>query len=243
MWIDVIDNPYLNLIGCGLGAIGVLLAVIFYRKSRRIKRLTYAVRSFNLITDSVSGLSDFAATYKGKHLANLTATKLLIWNSGTEMVSRNDIAGSDPIQMHLPKEVFALDAQVTAISTPTNLVSVQIDPKQPNIITLNFDYFGAREGCLISFLHTGSRNEGLTIQGTIKGHGQPVSDAKRYKRIQPFFPILSTFFWSILASLIFIFAVVAPVFAVLEGRLTRKTGGQLDRRFEDAFAPSDFTQQ
>jgi hypothetical protein len=143
------------------------------------------------------------------------------------------------------------------MSTPTNLVSVQIDPKQPNIITLNFDYFGAREGCLISFLHTGSRNEGLTVHGTIKGHGQPVSDAKRYKRIQGFLPILSmlifvcgclcsvifkTILWVSLAFLI-LFVVVVIVIAVLEPSLKRKAGGQLDQRFEDAFAPSDFTQQ
>lgn len=59
------DISIMNIAGCFLGFIGIVLSVYFYFKGRRIRRLSYSMRSFNLISDSLSSLPEFKAIYKG----------------------------------------------------------------------------------------------------------------------------------------------------------------------------------
>ena len=39
----------MDYISLGIGILGVVLAVFFYFKSRKIKRVSYSIRSFDLI--------------------------------------------------------------------------------------------------------------------------------------------------------------------------------------------------
>jgi hypothetical protein len=236
-----------------IGLAGIALAVVFYVRSRKFKRMTFAARSFTLLSDSVSSLPNFAATYQGRPLSVLTATKLLLWNSGSEVVSSNDIAHTDPIRLTLPDGFTILDARVAVSSSPTNLARIAVSQSHANEANLVFDYLAPNEGCLISALHTGPTEADIKVGGTIKGAGSPTERAKARNRIleKLLFDLLSIaavlaavallkegFPWLLLAPLPIALALVA---ALLLGRYRRRmTGQMLDRRFRDAFSASEF---
>ncbi|MFA4987110.1 MAG: hypothetical protein WC712_11030 [Candidatus Brocadiia bacterium] len=254
---EFLTSPYMIAFGYLIGVLGVILTIVFYRKGRRIKRLTYASRAFNLISSTASGLPGFEAKYKGVALENLTALKILIWNSGTEIISEADIAESDPIRIQLPEDVSALDARVTAMATPTNLASAGVSLQQMSTVDLTFDYFGAGEGCLVSILHTGRQYIAVSLTGTIKGHGQPrVHAASAFTEsaavgvsvgmittgiaVIVASLVADTFRWELLWSLgVLVLSSIGIV--LLAHFLSRKAGGDLDSRFGGAFTPSEFS--
>ena len=92
-----LDNEYFNLIGLLIGLIGVLLAIVFYFKSRRKLRVSYEIKYFNLIEDNISNLTGFKAIYNGEELENLTAVKVIIWNSGNNLLEKSDISTINPL--------------------------------------------------------------------------------------------------------------------------------------------------
>ncbi len=245
---------FLAIVGLILGAIGIALAIIFYHKSRKFKAAFYSVRSFNLLTDSLSTLPAFSALYKGRQLVNLTATKILLWNSGSEIFSPSDMAPSDPIGIMLPEGTEILDAKVIATSVPANKASIKLPDKDANFAELLFDYFAPKEGCLITLLHTGGPDVQPQVVGTLKGFGLPRTHypSKLLKFISNFIPYIalptaflsyiafdSPFFKWPIAVLAFLGIIVIGV--IVDESVTKRTGGYLDKGFGERFAPTDFT--
>jgi hypothetical protein len=247
------NNPIVSIVSLILAAIGILLAVVFYLKSRRIKRISYAVRSFNLIDDSVSSLPGFAASYNGNEFDNLTALKILFWNSGSELLSGNDIASSDPVRLEFPQDVTVLDAKVSLSSNTANLAEVIIDSDSKNRCVINFDFLSEREGFILSVLSTGKPESNPVVEGTIKGGGSPTS----YRRHKSYLLFNKILFYFVVAIAIFIgvqfqstwqkwfFGVASGVilsalWAVNSVNMEKMASRELDRSFEKFF-PSDFT--
>lgn len=237
-----------NVAGFIFGIIGIVLSIIFYLKSRRFKKLSYSTRSFSLLSGPLSSLPEFSASYKGESLENLTAIKIILWNSGTELISRADISESDPLRIILPKGHKILDARISESSTTANLPELIYDSGGDNILTINFDYLGVREGTLISILHTGSRDQELKIQGTIKGFGAPTlrSEASSIRYLGPLFAFVAGIAFGYYSTALKWFLLPISILFVagmiyLQRLMRKRTRGKLDNRFEDGFTPNDFT--
>jgi hypothetical protein len=59
----------------------------------------------------------------------------------------------------LPDGVDIQDAKVISSLNPLNNVKVDVDPVSRNTAVINFDYLSMKEGCLISLLHTNSKEQ------------------------------------------------------------------------------------
>lgn len=176
------DNQMLNTLdwaglgGLIVGGVGILLSVIFYLKTRRVKRLAYMVKSFTLITQNVSSISGFEALYRAQPLVSLTASKIVLWNHGNEIINYTDLSSVDRLRVEVSLDQQMLDVRMAEQSDVTNLFKItdeSHESKNP-IKFIEFDYIAARQGCVISVLHTGSANESPRIIGTIKGAGHPI---------------------------------------------------------------------
>jgi len=168
----IASNPLVNLGGFIFGVLGVVLAVIFYFRGRQVLGLKYEAKSFDLITAKISQLPGFAATYKNRPLENLTASRLAIWNSGTTVVSAENIAPNDKIRISLPEDAEFLNATVTFASSLATNVTVSLEGSRHEAI-VHFDYLSPRDGCVISFLHTGKADSVPSMLGSVKGFGSP----------------------------------------------------------------------
>jgi len=162
----------ISVAGCLLGVIGIVLAIVFYIRGKRTKKLIFDVQVFGLLSDTTASLKDFAATYQEQPLSRLTAAKILLWNSGTDVIDRKDVAETEPIRISVPKGFEILEAVVSICPEPTNNVSVE-HIANGNEAIIRFDYIGCREGCIVSLLHTGSEYDMPTVVGTMKGAGHP----------------------------------------------------------------------
>ena len=247
------NNLIVSIASLIVGAIGILLAVVFYLKSRRIKRISYAIRSFNLIDDTVSSLPGFAASYNGNEFNNLTALKILFWNSGSELLSRNDITSSDPVRLEFPQDVTVLDAKVSVSSNTANLAKVIIDPDSKNRCMIDFDFLSKGEGFILSVLSNGKPESSPVVEGTIRGGGSPISyrPNKSYllfdKILAPFVFAIAIFIGMLFQSTWqkWLFGVTSGVIllalgVVISRNMEKMASRELDRSFEKFF-PSDFT--
>ena len=77
---------------------------------------------------------------------------MVLWNSGTENLKKE-------VKIVLPDGVDIQDAKVVSSVNPLNNVKVNIDPESKNTAVINFDNLSMKEGCLISLLHTNSKEE------------------------------------------------------------------------------------
>ena len=148
--------------------IPTIAAAYFYRKSRRVKRLCYAVTTANLIQDYSSKLSGLKIEYKGKNPSSLSVSKIVIWNDGNETINRADIAEADPLRIMIERGVELLDASFVGIIEPGN--QFVLDPG----LLVSFNYLDKDDGATIQLVHTGTPESTIIFYGRIKGSGIPV---------------------------------------------------------------------
>lgn len=90
-------NPWLVVISAIISFLGLIFAVIFYFKSKKIKKPRLKSRSINLLKESAEKIDGLKITYLENNIPNITITKLAIWNEGNDTINRSDIALADPI--------------------------------------------------------------------------------------------------------------------------------------------------
>jgi xanthosine utilization system XapX-like protein len=164
MSIDTI----LGIAGAVLGILGLITGYIFYKKSQRVKEPRYIIKSNNIIKDNITKLSDLNITYKDKKVANLTISKILFWNNGSETIDGSDIANTDPLRVESQNNKKILDAKIIQVSLESNQPKVVLNTAK-NIVNISFDYLGKKEGFILQIIHDGTINEDLIFKGIIKG--------------------------------------------------------------------------
>ncbi len=186
-WLKIAEwlkaNPWLTLLGFLLTAFSIILAIIFFIKSRRIKDPQYAIRNTNLIRDFTSRLEALEMTYAGERISNLTVTKLAFWNNGKDTINMSDIASADPLRVRAKSGFKILDSSLLYAKNDANQFSIRRS-EDGSCVLIQFDYLDQGEGGIIQFLHTGRSSGDIEVHGTIKGAG------KLNRCFVPIFPIL-----------------------------------------------------
>lgn len=162
------NNEFLTLGALIVGLIGVILAIYFFVKSKKIKKKNYQLNSFNLIHESVSDLPDLEVKYKGNEVNNLTITKIVIWNSGNQTVNKQDIVDLDPIRIYGSEGVEIFDIEIIHVVESSN--DYKLTPKG-DYWKLDFDYVDPDQGCVLVIYHSGKKSNDILISGKLKGQG------------------------------------------------------------------------
>lgn len=165
-------NPELiNLVSIALGFAGVLLAVYFYRRSKPIRQLSFACRTFRIISDKCQRVPGLGVAYLGKGIPSLSVTKLAVWNAGTEALRAQDIPSSDPLVIGVRgSKAQLLKVAVAEITNTANAASVQISAHNGReLATLTFEYLNPGDGLLIDVVHTGTGTDDIELRGSLVG--------------------------------------------------------------------------
>ena len=150
----------------------LILAIVFYLKSKEKKAFSYCLRSSSLIRRKKRKLEKLSVTYNGRQIDNLCVSRFTIWNSGNTTLNNNDMVVSKELTITADDESTLLDVELIACSEETNKFSVQlIDEHTAKVL---FDYADKREGVVIQILHTGN-GDSLQIKCKIKG-GMPIAN-------------------------------------------------------------------
>ena len=162
------SNQWLNLIFLLLAVSSIFFSYLLYLKSKKIKRPTYLIKSFNLVREKVSKIEQVKILYNEEIIDNLTVSKLSLWNKGKETINRNDVAPKDNIRIDIAENYRILNANIIYQKKAANNFSLDLN-KSKTSLKINFDYFHFNEGVIIELYHTGISGNELKLNGTIKG--------------------------------------------------------------------------
>lgn len=149
-------------IGLALAVIGIVLQI----KSNKKKELVYSIKSNNLISGSVSNLENTTIFYKNQKVLNLTISKILFFNRGNEIITKQDLKTIHHLGINSEGEV--LDVKVIAENYFANNVQLQHKNNSKDIY-ISFDYLDHNHGIIIQIIHTGLASDDLTVEGSIIG--------------------------------------------------------------------------
>ena len=105
-------NIFLGIVGTVLGIVGIVTGYIFYRRGLRTKEPCYSIKTQKLIAGYSAKFEDLTIHYKDKEIENLSVSRIIFWNNGSETIDRNDIATKAPIAIMTKENVEILDVKV-----------------------------------------------------------------------------------------------------------------------------------
>jgi len=168
-------NPWLVVTSYVIGILGVVLAVVFYYKSRKVKSPLYASKTTNIISarDLAKNARGLEIFFRGEGVENLSVTRVAFWNGGSDTINYSDVPSSDPIVVCLREECRIFEASVDA-KKAANEFGVSID--DPTRVRLLFDYIDKNDSAILRILHTGTSSLDVQVKGSVKGAG-PLKNA------------------------------------------------------------------
>lgn len=168
---DILDfinkNPWLNILFIILTLISIFLSIWFYIKSKRTRKPTYCVRTFNLVRDKINKIDSVNILYQGEKIDNLSISKIAIWNGGKETISQSDIAKNDRFRIEIVDTASILDFKL--LFEKNNANGFKLTKIDNNCINVEFDYIDFNEGVIIQLYHTATESSDLIIKGSFKG--------------------------------------------------------------------------
>jgi hypothetical protein len=168
----VLDSPVFRLASLAFTLTAIVLAYIFYRKAHRVKEPCWAIRSNNLVNQYTAKLPDLDIHYKGDPVADLSISRIMLWNHGRETVKEGDIAPADALRVEAVGDTTLLDVKILQTNSPASRFSAELMPDGKSAI-LRFDFVDHRQGSVIEVVHSGTSSGDLQIAGTIVGFGTP----------------------------------------------------------------------
>jgi hypothetical protein len=150
------------------GVIGISAAIWTYKSAKVGPRPVYQHSSIPLLGFIPSALpSKVEIFYSKRRIDRITKTKVLIWNSGNQIVRGEDIVTTDPIVYKIPADNLILEASLFKTTRAVNNFQLALDEDKRNEVVLRFDYLDPGDGAAIEILHS-YKSDGA-ISGTIRG--------------------------------------------------------------------------
>jgi hypothetical protein len=170
---DMGTDPGLAILSFIVAVISLILACIFYKKSRKIKFPCYTVKSHNLIKDFINEIDALQIIYAGSPIKNFTISRIVFWNAGNDTINKNDIVDADPIAIYAKNNNKLLRATIIKCIEGSNKFKLG-EIYNDNKLNIDFDYIDENNGIAIQVFHTGKTDSDIEVCGKIKGVGKVI---------------------------------------------------------------------
>lgn len=190
---QTVQNPMFPIIGALLGFMGIVLAISFYLRNRRVNKIKFDSVNYSLVEGLSAALDGLEVKFHGKTEEKITVTKLAFWNGGTETIRSSDFT-DDLLRISPSDKCNLLDYRIINFSESTNKLTLgQIKSEEDsNILTfeLSFDYLDPQDGGVVQIVHNGSNRNRFKMIGTIKGDCSIKQAESPVLRMKKAFPII-----------------------------------------------------
>lgn len=159
------------IVGVGFGTATVASLVVAIR-SRRIRRLSWSIRSNTLIRGRQPTLPDLTIRYRNQQLDNLTVSGVIFWNDGNQTIDRTDIADNDPLRVETAGGVKLLAVNVLASTSDPSPFNHTEDADRGKSM-LDFEFMAPNRGVVLQIIHSGTSSGDLSVKGFLKDGGRP----------------------------------------------------------------------
>lgn len=143
-----------------------IILTLYFRKT---KHPLYAIKSINLIDDSLTDITDVGIFYKEKKVNSFTISKIVIWNKGKETLNYSDLADKNKLRILTKSPYEIINFEILQVSSTINGVEVV---KEGSEYFIMFDFLEKDQGFVLKIFHTGSKSDDVKIKGTFKGCGE-----------------------------------------------------------------------
>lgn len=172
-WTEFASNPWVSLAGTLFGVIGIVISIVFFLRSRKVKRPTYYSRSMRWFDGKQMPHDELTLLFRGRPISRFTITHIAFWNGGNDTFRALDFAKSSPLRLVIPNGVEVFDIRIiarttesngTILDTPTSIAAATIKD-----VPIQFDYFDPNDGFLLQIIHDGGRDQRIEIAGKLPG--------------------------------------------------------------------------
>jgi hypothetical protein len=159
-----------NLLSLSFGLVGIILAVAFYRAGKPVHCLSYATRTFRIISEKAQKVQGLEVTFHGVHVNAISITRMAIWNGGTEALRSADISDGEPLVIRPRDNVNILRADLVESTSGANRPSIEpVAQGGASGYLFHFEFLNPGDGVVISLVHDGTDVADLTLTGTLVG--------------------------------------------------------------------------
>jgi hypothetical protein len=172
--IDVLSLGWLSTL---VGVVGIVLAVVFYLRSKRKTSLAFQHDHVTLVGRRGAAFpAEVEIRFSGVSVPRITATKVVIWNCGDRTISGSDLVAEDSLRVEVPQEARILSYSILQQTRTVN--GWKIDQPSSSRLNLSFDFIDPRDGINLEVLHTAPVSR-IDLKGTIKGMPTGIKDYGR----------------------------------------------------------------
>lgn len=178
-------------IGTVVGLAGIVLAVLFYIRSKARARLAFQHDHVTLVGGRGATFPDeIEIRYSGTVVPRITASKIVIWNCGDRTISGSDVVAGDPLRLEVSDAGRILKHTILRQTRSVN--GWKLEQPSPNLLNLNFDFLDPGDGMSIEVIHSQASDK-LDLTGTLKGmpagmrnYGRALWSVDRWRRSASF---------------------------------------------------------
>lgn len=204
-------------VGNILGVLGILVGYYFYVKAKISDRISYVISETTIVgVKGVEFSEQLEIIFAGIKVPRVTASKLIIWNSGNTSLGPTDFLSGSPLGIDIHGEAKILEANIVLSDKAENASTVEVNDAASAAVV--FDVIRPGEGLVLRVLHSGAE-DALRLSGSLKRTSQSIYklpmlfDSRAF--IGPNFPARKMFFpLFILLLTIVASAVVGIILAV-----------------------------
>ncbi len=158
---------WLGVIGIGLSVVGIPLAVVLARNTKKHPTVR-TVADFDVLMSSDHGIvRALSIAYGGKDIERVSRTNVAFWNHKGDTIQGVDIVGHDPFRLQLTEGDIALQITPLSVSREQCKIFADIDPDDSTRVLLTFDFLDGGDGGVFEILHLGI--DAPVVGGTIRG--------------------------------------------------------------------------
>jgi hypothetical protein len=197
------EHPFVPIGGILLGIIGIVLAVIFYVKSRRVSKVRYDCTGRFLVEGLSGALDGIEVRYKGSSQERITVSRFVFWNAGTETIRSADFT-DDILRIECKQGITILDHRIVDANDETNKIetgTVASNEYGGIFFEVHFDYLDSNDGAVIQIVHDGDDLTRFSLAGSLKGNcnirkaESPANRVGKPFKYFPFFGVLTKNRW------------------------------------------------
>jgi hypothetical protein len=155
-------------IGDLFGLVGIVLAVVFYRRSKTRAAMSFQTRGERLVGAAAILSTSIEVRHRGRVIPQLTKTIMVLWNSGNVTIDGSANVGADPMRICVGDDSEVLSAEVERTTRAVTQIRPSLDRAKQGQVLLDFTFLDPGDGAIITVLHTGQYRGGI-VAGTIKG--------------------------------------------------------------------------
>jgi hypothetical protein len=163
-----------NVVGAGISAFSIGLAIYFYSRSSKTPIPTYAVHPLRvrLVDKTQMTAPGLQVLHNGQPLGarNVTAATVYFWNDGRAPIRRGAVL--KPYAIDLDESAQLLESQT--VNVTRDVCGFQIFPEaNGHQVALNFEIIEPQDGVEIQIIYAGDPNALIRVRGICEGSNEP----------------------------------------------------------------------